>query len=317
MIEYRFPNCWEYGSSKLENKKKDNQTWIEHHDRAIIWKIYFHGDFVQKNTYTIRVQKRSTRITFATRTPHAYHQLFITTICDGHCNHQRNNSILMASTEMRITRNKHKTESREEPQQRLQRRTTPRDIHKTPFLVVENLFTRRNNSMVSNEESTEESATSASLLLLSSTAPRDDIVPETVPGVVVALPKNGNCFNIHGAEEATLVSTITLPHEGIMHVTQSSTKFLHAVFVKQHLFRLKKFVGDTEMEFSNCPKSVCRFMQRHMRVEDCHIEQWWELQKRVVKQTLNTHRNNIIKTIKIQYQRKCYLLSTIMLLSTD
>ena len=76
------------------------------------------------------------------------------------------------------------------------------------------------------------SATSASLLLLLSTAPHSDIVPETVPDNVVALPKYGTRVNFQCAEEATSVSTITLPYEGIMHVTQSSTKFLNAAFVK-------------------------------------------------------------------------------------
>jgi hypothetical protein len=75
--------------------------------------------------------------------------------------------------------------------------------------------------------------------------------------------------------------------------------------VKEQLFPKIKFanlVGD--LDFSNNPKSICRFMAEKMHVHEENLESWWESSKVAVHKKLKTNRNNVIKAIKTRFQGK-------------
>ena len=75
--------------------------------------------------------------------------------------------------------------------------------------------------------------------------------------------------------------------------------------VKEHVFPKQKFanlIGD--LDFSNNPNSICRFMAGKMKVKDEDVESWWENSKKAVDTKLRNHRNNVIKMIKTKLHGK-------------
>ena len=75
--------------------------------------------------------------------------------------------------------------------------------------------------------------------------------------------------------------------------------------VKEHVFPKQKFaklIGD--LDFSNNPNSICRFMAEKMKVKDEDVESWWENSKKAVDTKLRNHRNNVIKMIKTKLHGK-------------
>jgi hypothetical protein len=75
--------------------------------------------------------------------------------------------------------------------------------------------------------------------------------------------------------------------------------------VKEHVFPKIKFAtlhGD--LDFSNNPNSICRFMAEKMRVQEEDVEGWWESSKKAVHNILKANQNNVIKGIKTRLHGK-------------
>jgi hypothetical protein len=75
--------------------------------------------------------------------------------------------------------------------------------------------------------------------------------------------------------------------------------------VKENVFPKIKFStlhGD--LDFSNNPNSICRFMAEKMKVQEEDVEGWWESSKKTVLNKLKANRNNVIKGIKIRFHGK-------------
>ena len=66
--------------------------------------------------------------------------------------------------------------------------------------------------------------------------------------------------------------------------------------------KFAKLIGD--LDLSNNPRSICRFMAQKMNVSDEDVESWWETSKETVHAKLKVNRNNAIKAIKTKFQGK-------------
>ena len=75
--------------------------------------------------------------------------------------------------------------------------------------------------------------------------------------------------------------------------------------MKEDLFPKIKFAKlSGDLDFSNNPMSICRFMAQRMNVSDADVENWWETSKETVHTKLKVNRNNVIKAIKTRFQGK-------------
>ncbi len=72
--------------------------------------------------------------------------------------------------------------------------------------------------------------------------------------------------------------------------------------MKENVFPKIKFAtlhGD--LDFSNNPNSICRFMAEKVKVQEEDVEGWWESSKKTVDNKLKANRNNVIKGIKTRF----------------
>jgi len=82
-------------------------------------------------------------------------------------------------------------------------------------------------------------------------------------------------------------------------LSKVSSSFMHDKCVKEHVFPMQKFATlNGDLDFSNNPSSICRFMASKLQIEDHNLERWWETAKLSVHECLKRHRNNVIKSIK-------------------
>ena len=92
---------------------------------------------------------------------------------------------------------------------------------------------------------------------------------------------------------------------GTNRVTSAGADWLLEKCVKEEVFpkiKFAKLIGD--LDFSNNPRSICRFMAQKMNVSDEDVESWWETSKETVHAKLKVNRNNAIKAIKTKFQGK-------------
>jgi hypothetical protein len=92
---------------------------------------------------------------------------------------------------------------------------------------------------------------------------------------------------------------------GTNRVTSAGTDWLLEKCVKEEVFPKIKFAKlNGDLDFSNNPRSICRFMAQKMNVSDADVENWWETSKETVHTKLKVNRNNAIKAIKTKFQGK-------------
>jgi hypothetical protein len=90
-------------------------------------------------------------------------------------------------------------------------------------------------------------------------------------------------------------------HDGLTRtkLRKVSQEFMHDKVVKELLFPKQKFATLAELDFSNSPHSICRFMASKLQIEgEDEVKTWWDGVKKHVNDALKRHRNNVIKTIK-------------------
>ena len=115
-------------------------------------------------------------------------------------------------------------------------------------------------------------------------------------GVDVDYANNDIIINTIQTMDSAASSPLMMPtHKGVMHITpKTTTRVTYVSYVKEGLFGAKKFVRENEMEFSNCPKSVCKNFQHELKIDDAHQEKQWESQKKRIVLTLNNQGNNVL-----------------------
>jgi hypothetical protein len=92
---------------------------------------------------------------------------------------------------------------------------------------------------------------------------------------------------------------------GSTRLTNVGKDWLLEKCVKEDLFPKTKFANlNGDLDFSNYPNSICRFMAEKMKVPEGEVEGWWESSKIAVHKKLKTHQNNAIKTIKNRFNGK-------------
>jgi hypothetical protein len=95
-----------------------------------------------------------------------------------------------------------------------------------------------------------------------------------------------------------------------MYCTEVTTKFLFKNHVKTKLFPKKKFIDkSSDLNFSNDPTSVCRFLSVDFQVQDREVEIWWDGVKGLVYTAFKNHRNNVIRAIQKSYMSMCSILT--------
>ena len=90
-------------------------------------------------------------------------------------------------------------------------------------------------------------------------------------------------------------------HDGLTRtkLRKVGEEFMHDKVVKELVFPKQKFASLAELDFSNNPNSICRFMANKLQIEgEDEVKSWWDGVKKHVNEALNRHRNNVIKTIK-------------------
>jgi hypothetical protein len=96
-------------------------------------------------------------------------------------------------------------------------------------------------------------------------------------------------------------------HDGLTttKLRKVSQEFMHDKVVKELLFPKQKFATLAELDFSNSPHSICRFMASKLQIEgEDKVKSWWDGVKKHVNDALKRHRNNVIKTIKQLFRGK-------------
>ena len=105
-------------------------------------------------------------------------------------------------------------------------------------------------------------------------------------------------------KETVLATTVSDLHSG-QKLTKMSVRFQHDKCVKEHLFPKIKFINTkTDLQFSNNPNSICRFMAAKLMVDDKDIEAWWGNAASTTHTSLKSQRNNVIKNIKNVFMGK-------------
>lgn len=104
--------------------------------------------------------------------------------------------------------------------------------------------------------------------------------------------------------EPVQTTTVSDLHSG-QKLTKMSVRFQHDKCVKEHLFPKIKFINTkTDLQFSNNPNSICRFMAGKLMVDDKDIETWWANAAITTHTSLKTQRNNVIKNIRRVFMGK-------------
>ncbi|KAI2510506.1 hypothetical protein MHU86_3926 [Fragilaria crotonensis] len=97
-------------------------------------------------------------------------------------------------------------------------------------------------------------------------------------------------------------------HDGLTRtkLRKVSQEFMHDnKVVKELLFPKQKFATLAELDFSNSPHLICRFMASKLQIEGKDkVKTWWDGVKKHVNDALKRHRNNVIKTIKQLFRDK-------------
>jgi hypothetical protein len=103
---------------------------------------------------------------------------------------------------------------------------------------------------------------------------------------------------VKGSEQSQ-TSSIGIGEFGMITSNKGMTKTF-AMAVREHLFRMVKFVGGTNesLDYSTDPKSICGLMKLHCNIADADARSWWEQQRSMIKGIHTDHRNNKIKMIK-------------------
>ena len=92
---------------------------------------------------------------------------------------------------------------------------------------------------------------------------------------------------------------------GTNRLTNLGRDWLLEKCVKENVFPKIKFATlNGDLDFSNNPNSICRFMAEKMKVQDEDVEGWWENSKKAVHNKLKANRNNVIKALKIRFHGK-------------
>jgi hypothetical protein len=88
-------------------------------------------------------------------------------------------------------------------------------------------------------------------------------------------------------------------------LNKMSVRYQHDKCVKEHLFPKLKFISSkSDLQFSNNPNSICRYMAERLMIQDQDIEQWWGSAAATTHTSLKTHRNNVINKIKKMFMGK-------------
>ncbi|KAI2510316.1 hypothetical protein MHU86_4040 [Fragilaria crotonensis] len=95
-------------------------------------------------------------------------------------------------------------------------------------------------------------------------------------------------------------------HDGL---TRTKLRKVSQEFMRQGgqraLISEAKFATLAELDFSNSPHSICRFMASKLQIEgEDEVKTWWDGVKKHVNDALKRHRNNVIKTIKQLFRDK-------------
>jgi hypothetical protein len=105
-------------------------------------------------------------------------------------------------------------------------------------------------------------------------------------------------------KEPVQTMTVSDLHSG-QKLTKMSVWFQDKKCVKEHLFPKIKFINTkTDLQFSNNPNSICRFMAGKLMVDDKDIETWWGNAAITTHTSLKTQRNNVIINIKHVFMGK-------------
>lgn len=111
-----------------------------------------------------------------------------------------------------------------------------------------------------------------------------------IPTAVVTIDKSS---------EQSQTSSIGIGEFGMITSKKGMTKTF-AMAVREHLFRMVKFLGGTNesLDYSTEPKSICGLMKLHCNIADADARSWWEQQRSMLKGIHTDYRNNKIKMIK-------------------
>ena len=104
---------------------------------------------------------------------------------------------------------------------------------------------------------------------------------------------------IDKSSEQSQTSSIGIGEFGMITSKKGMTKTF-AMAVREHLFRMVKFLGGTNesLDYSTEPKSICGLMKLHCNIADADARSWWEQQRSMIKGIHTDYRNNKIKMIK-------------------
>jgi hypothetical protein len=104
---------------------------------------------------------------------------------------------------------------------------------------------------------------------------------------------------IDKCSEQSQTSSIGIGEFGMITSKKGMTKTF-AMAVREHLFRMVKFLGGTNesLDYSTEPTSICALMKRHCNILDADARSWWEQQRNMLKGIHTDYRNNKIKMIK-------------------
>ena len=118
--------------------------------------------------------------------------------------------------------------------------------------------------------------------------------------------RGGDNNNMSLTTAATTTTTIRRrlameDHNGLTRtkLRKVGEEFMHDKVVKELVFPKQKFASLAELDFSNNPHSICRFMANKLQIEgEDKVKSWWDGVKKHVNEALNRHRNNVIKSLK-------------------
>ena len=120
-------------------------------------------------------------------------------------------------------------------------------------------------------------------------------------------------LDVVSQSEGTSVSNESLTENTIptrMYCTEVTTKFLFTNHVKTKLFQKKKFIDkSSDLDFSNDPTAICRFLAVDFQVQDREVESWWDGVKGLVHTAFKNHRNNVIRAVQKSYTSMCSILT--------
>ena len=93
-------------------------------------------------------------------------------------------------------------------------------------------------------------------------------------------------------------------------MTPAGKRMMVRDFVKKVLFRrLKFFIKELHGIYHQSETSVCGLVIKNCNVPDQEATlEWWATMRKVVTSTHTDHRNNVIKTMRLRFRGKCFLI---------